>query len=96
MSAVFLAVLPALKWPAVGGVAVPALLYLVFFGAFLDRLALQLFVPLLVDPSFLLDFEYGLRFEFLLRVGARNANRCGQDNESSYREYTERNHIRGE
>ena len=57
MSAVFSAVLPALKWPAVGGELVPALLYLVFLGEFLGRLALPLFVPFLVDPSFSLDFE---------------------------------------
>ena len=94
ISAVFLTVLPAIKWPAVGGEVVPVLLYLALLSTFLGRLVPQLLVPSLVDPLFSLDFEHGLRFGFLLRVGARNCNRCGQDIESSYREYTGRNHNR--
>ena len=94
MPAVFLTVLPAVQWPAVVGEVVPALLYLALLSTFLGRLVLQLLVPCLVDPSLSLYFEHGLRFEFLLRVGARNGNRCGQDIESSYREYTGRNHNR--
>ena len=75
MPAVFLTVLPALKWPAVGGEVVPALLYLALLGTFFGRLALQLLLPSLVDPSLLLDFESSFTFEFLRRVRARNGNR---------------------
>ena len=74
ISAVFLTVLPAIKWPAVGGEVVPVLLYLALLSTFLGRLVPQLLVPSLVDPLFSLDFEHGLRFGFLLRVGARNCN----------------------
>ena len=60
ISAVFLTVLPAIKWPAVGGEVVPVLLYLALLSTFLGRLVPQLLVPSLVDPLFSLDFEHGL------------------------------------